>query len=315
MKGLVERLGARLRSGGGDEHEGPLVSGARAAGIVAVLLLASAPLVLAYSTLVLTSFADTIVSNPWVRVDWTIENWLRFFRGELSPTAAQVYTPGDILRFIWNTFFVAAGVTLVVLAASVTSAYAFSRMSFRGRVTGLKGLLMLHAFPGVALIVGVYTMYIWLLDAIPKDYRLAYSFAFVIIARASLEIPMAIWILKGFFDRVPWELEWAVIIDGGSRWTALRHAVLPLVKPGIAAVAIFAFLAGWEDLIYVMVFLPPEEKTLATYIESQLAGGSLETSYLPIVAAAGTLYLLPTILFFVTTQRLLLETMSGGLKG
>ena len=91
--------------------------------------------------------------------------------------------------------------------------------------------------------------------------------------------------------------------------------MLPIVKPGIAAVAIFAFLAGWEDLIYVLVFLPPTEKTLATYIEGQLSSGSLETTYLPIVAAAGTLYLIPTIAFFILTQRLLLETMSGGLKG
>ncbi len=305
----------RLRRGGGDETEGPLVRGRKALMIIAALLAASLPLIMAYSTLILTSFANTIVSNPWVKVDWTIENWVRFFRGELAPTGAAIYTTREILGWILNTFIVAAGVTLVVLASSVTSAYAFSRMNFRWRVGGLRLLILLHAFPGVALIVGVYAVYVYLQAFIPREYNVAYSFTWVILARASLEIPMAIWILKGFFDRVPWELEWSVLVDGGSRWTALRHAVLPLVKPGIAAVAIFAFLAGWEDLIYVLVFLPPDQKTLATYIEGQLAGASLETTYLPIVAAAGTLYLLPTILFFVATQRLLLETMSGGIKG
>ena len=316
MVSLVRpRIPLRRGGKGVDETEGPLVRGSRAAILIAILLLASTPLILAYSTLILTSFANTIVSNPWVKVDWTIENWVKFFRGELSPTAGRVYSPRDIAMFIVNTLIVAAGVTVVVLAASLTSAYAFSRMNFRGRVDALRFLILLHAFPGVALIVGVYAMYIWLQEYVPRDAILAYSFLFVIIARASLEIPMSIWILKGFFDRIPWELEWAVIVDGGSRWTAFRKVVLPLVKPGIAAVAIFAFLAGWEDLIYVLVFLPPEVKTLATYIEGQLAGGSLETTYLPIVAAAGTLYLLPTIIFFVATQRLLLETMSGGLKG
>ena len=312
---LPVRLPLGIGGGGRDETEGPLVRGSKAAAIIVALLAASSPLILAYSTLILTSFANTIVSNPWVNVDWTLENWARFFRGELSPTGARIYTTRDILHMIWNTVLVAAGVTVVVLAASVTSAYAFSRMNFRWRLGGLRFLILLHAFPGVALIVGVYAVYVYLQGFIPREYQVAYSFAYVILARASLEIPMAIWILKGFFDRVPWELEWAVLVDGGSRWTALRHAVLPLVKPGIAAVAIFAFLAGWEDLIYVLVFLPPDQKTLATYIEGQLAGGALETTYFPIVAAAGTLYLLPTILFFVATQRLLLETMSGGIKG
>ena len=313
----VPRLGSILaRRGGGDETEGPMVRGPWAAIIVAALLAASAPIILSYLTLVLTSFSNTIVSNPWAVAEFTIENWKAFFRGELSPTRAAIYSTWDIIRMIINTAIVAAGVTVVVLAASVTSAYAFSRIKFRWRMGGMKLLLMLHAFPGVALIVGVYAVYYYLLvTLIPREYYTLYSFAFVIVARASLEIPMAIWILKGFFDRVPWELEWAVLVDGGSRWTALWKVVLPVVKPGIAAVAIFAFLAGWEDLIYVMIFLPAHAKTLATYIEGQLAGASIETSYLPIIAAAGTLYLIPTIIFFVFTQRLLLETMTGGIKG
>ncbi len=311
---VLDRLLPRKREE--DETEGPMVRGARAWILIGALFLATAPLILAYMTLIMTSFADTIVSNPWVRFDFTMENWAKFFRGELSTTRAQVYTTGEILRMIANTGIVAAGVTAVVLAASVTSAYAFSRINFRWRMGAMKLLLLLHAFPGVALIVGVYAMYYYtLVKYVPREHLVLYSFFFVVVARASLEIPMAIWILKGFFDKVPWELEWAVLVDGGSRWTALRHAVLPIVKPGIAAVAIFAFLAGWEDLIYVMVFLPPTEKTLATFIESQLASGSLETSYLPVMAAAGTLYLIPTILFFVFTQRLLLETMTGGIKG
>ena len=298
------------------EPEEPLATGMEAVLIVSLLLLASIPLILAYTTLILTSFADTIVSNPWVHFHFTIDNWIAFFRGELSTTRARIYTTSQILWMIGNTIIVAAGVALVVLAGSITSAYAYSRMKYRWRMGTLKLLLLLHAFPGVALIVGVYTLYYYtLVKYVSLQHRLLYSFVFVIFARASLELPMSIWILKGFFDRVPWELEWAVIVDGGSRWTALRHAMLPLVKPGIAAVAIFAFLAGWEDLIYVMVFLPPQAKTLATFIEGQLAGGSLESSYLPILAAAGTLYLLPTILFFVFTQRLLMETMSGGVKG
>ncbi len=299
----------------GEEPGASLARGSLGVIIVVALLVASLPIIMTYTTLVLTSFANTIVSNPWVKFEFTVENWRLFMEGKLAPTSAIIYTTTDIIKIVVNTGIVAFGVMLVVLASSVTSAYAFSRMKFMWRAGMMKLLIVLHAFPGVALIVGVYAIYVFIKTYIPRDYDVYYAYVFVILARASLEIPMAIWILKGFFDKVPWELEWATLVDGGSRFTALRHAVLPIVKPGIAAIAIFAFLAGWEDLIYVLVFLPPQQKTLATYIESQLGSGSLETTYLPVVAAAGTLYLIPTIAFFVFTQKLLLETMSGGLKG
>ena len=188
-------------------EEGPLARGVWGAVIVLALLFASLPIIVTYSTLILTSFANTIVSSPWVKFELTLENWRLFLEGKLAPTAGVVYTSSDILRFIFNTFLVAAGVTIVVLLASVTSAYAFSRMNFLFRAGLLRLLILLHAFPGVALIVGVYAIYVFLNSYIPREYNVYYSFIFVIIARASLEIPMAIWILKGFFDRVPWELE------------------------------------------------------------------------------------------------------------
>jgi len=207
-----------------------------------------------------------------------------------------------------------------VVAAATPAAYAFSRMNFRGRASLMRFLILLHAFPGVALIIGVYAIYVYTYRALAESrlasdmLLLAYAFLYVIVARASLEIPMSTWLMKGFFDRIPWEVEWAAIVDGASRLRAFREVMLPLVKPGLAALSIFAFMAGWEELIYVVVFLPQNAPTLASYIHYQLSGGALETSYFPIVAAAAVVYLIPTILFFVFTQRLLLEAMSGGVK-
>ncbi|GAB6147984.1 carbohydrate ABC transporter permease [Stetteria hydrogenophila] len=334
---IPRRLRWRNEKDGGrgrerSEWEEPLAKGRSAAVIVLALLLASSPLLLSYGFLVLTSFADTVVFTPFIdfKVDWTIENYKMFFQGKLTPAAGQVYSTRDVLEFIANTFIVAAGVTAVVLASSVPAAYAISRVNFKWRTGLMRLLMLLHAFPGVALIIAVYFIYIYsrspLYNALRElaeaglasralltSFDVLYSFLFVIVARASLEVPMSIWLMKGFFDRIPWELEWAAIVDGASRFTVFRRIVLPLVKPGIAALAIFSFLAGWEDLIYVYVFLP--KTTLATFIHSQLSGGSLETAYLPVVAAAAVIYLIPTLVFFVATQRLLLETMWGGLKG
>ncbi len=296
-----------------------LRSARRAYLLAAVLGLISLPLAMLYILLVLSSFADRILTGLDVfAAKYSLENWRLFLEGRVAPAAGRLYTTMDILLTVVNTAIVALGVTAVVVFTSVLAGYAFSRLRFRWRRGLMTFIILLHAFPGVALIIAVYAIYIWSSRPFQDEptAMIAYAFAYTILARASLELPMSIWLMKGFFDRIPWEVEWSALVDGASRLRTWWQIILPQVKPGIAALAIFAFLAGWEDLIYVHVFLylgtAGEVKTLATLIEELTA--NLETAYLPIVAAAGTLYLIPTILFFVLTQKLLLEAYSGGLK-
>lgn len=279
------------------------------------LLLASLPLFTVYFVLIASSFSKHMVTSLSPdRLRPTLENWILFFQGKLTTAAGRIYSVWDILRFIFNTFLVAIGVSLICTITSTLAGYAFSRIKFIGRSFLMQFLILLHAFPGVALIIAVYAFYIHTKLMVPRSLWVTYAFIYVIIARAALEVPMSIWIMKGFFDKIPWEVEWSAIVDGASRIRVWREIMLPLVKPGIAAVAIFSFLAGWEDLIYVLVFLPPTEKTLATYIDSLLAEGSLEFVHLPIVAAAGTFYLLPTIMFFVIARKLMIQAAAGGIK-
>ncbi len=278
----------------------------------------SIPLVLIYLLLVLSSFANRLLSGPDIlQASYSLSNWIMFFSGKLSPSSGRLFTPKDIIMIIINTLIVALGVMVVVVIVSVMAGYAFSRMKFYGRTSLMEFLILLHAFPGVALIIAVYAIYVKTLSLFPANTSssalVAYRFFYTIIARASLEVPMSIWLMKGFFDKIPWELEWSALVDGASRIGTWWKVLLPLVKPGIAALSIFSFLAGWEDLIYVHVFLYISGiRTLATFIEEVV--GNIEMTYLPAVAAAGTLYLLPTIIFFVLTQRLLVEAMSGGVK-
>ncbi len=282
------------------------------------LAIVSLPLLLIYVLLVLSSFANRLLSGPDIlEASYSLYNWRMFFSGLLSPASGKLFTTKDILIIIVNTLVVALGVMIVVVVASVMAGYAFSRIKFYGRESLMEFLILLHAFPGVALIIAVYAIYVKTLSIFPQSTLpsalIAYRFFYTIIARASLEIPMSIWLMKGFFDKIPWELEWSALVDGASRIRTWWKVLLPLVKPGIAALSIFSFLAGWEDLIYVHVFLYIGGiRTLATFIEETV--GNIETAYLPVVAVAGTIYLLPTIVFFIATQRLLVEAMSGGVK-
>jgi len=277
--------------------------------------IASLPIIILYSVLFLSSFSKEMITGLSLRdFKFTIENWVMFFSGKLMTTQAAIRTYKDILRYIFNTFIVGIGVGAIVTLTNVMAGYAFSRIKFKGRKTLMQFLILLHAFPGVALIIAVYAIYVLLKLQIPNQYWNTYSFVYVVVARAALEVPMGVWIMKGFFDKIPWEIEWSALVDGASRIRVWWEIVLPLVKPGIATIAIFSFLAGWEDLIYVHVFLPPTQKTLATYVESLLSEGSLEIVHLPAVAAAGTFYLLPTILFFIFARSYMLQTSMGGIK-
>ncbi len=316
LAGLLGSLKPRRRRRQPTE-ELPLASRAVGYTVIAALLAASLPIILSYTLLVELSFSASFIATPFEKTSFTLENWRLFFQGRLAPTAAQIYTPSYIRRMILDTLIVALGVMGVVVASATPAAYAFSRMNFRGRGALMRFLILLHAFPGVALIIGVYAIYVYTYRRLALGLHageaalLAYAFLYVIVARASLEIPMSTWLMKGFFDRIPWEVEWAALIDGASRLRVFTRIMLPLVKPGLAALSIFSFMAGWEELIYVVVFLPSKAPTLASYIHSQLSGGAIETAYLPVVAAAAVVYLIPTILFFVFTQSLLVEAAEG----
>ena len=125
--------------------------------------------------------------------------------------------------------------------------YYLSRFDFRGRAGYLKGLLVLHAFPAMTLIIPIFLMMYWigLLDTLTG----------VILVIAALELPFAIFVMKGFFDAVPWDIEMSAMTDGASRRQAFCMVVLPQVKIGMMAIAIFAFLRGWEEYVFVRTLL------------------------------------------------------------
>ncbi len=274
--------------------------------IIAVILAVSLPLIIGYSLMILSSFNKNMVTDLNIRpTDWTLMNWIMLFQGR---TALFAGVRVDILQIILNTLIVALGVSALVTIVGALTGYTVSRMNFPGRRTFMVVLILLHAFPGSILVVGVYFIYRLFIPS-PELVHI-YSFFYVIVARASIEIPMATWLMKGFFDMIPWEIEWSAIIDGASRFKVWWKILLPMIKPGVAAVMLFGFLAGWMDLIYVRTFLA--QPTLATFIE---ANANAEYAYLPLVAAAGTLYLLPTILFFIFAQRLIFTISVSGIKG
>lgn len=150
--------------------------------ITIAILMASIPLFLAFSLLVLSSFSKEMMTDLGLRsFRFTIENWINVLQEKLAFTGG---IRQNILKYTFNTALVALGVAGVVTLISALSGYALSRMNFRGRKFLL--LLMLHAFPGVALIVGVYLLYRISLPSSPSLVT-TFSFMYVIVARAALD--------------------------------------------------------------------------------------------------------------------------------
>ena len=157
--------------------------------VILAILLASLPLILGFSLLMLSSFSREMVTNlDLSSFHFTLENWINVFQGKHAITGG-IRT--NILRITFNTLVVALGVSGVVTFISALAGYSLSRIDFRGRKHMMVLLLILHAFPGVALIVGVYLLYRLTFPQNPDVIRL-YSFFYVILARAALEIPMSV---------------------------------------------------------------------------------------------------------------------------
>jgi inositol-phosphate transport system permease protein len=195
-----------------------------------------------------------------------------------------------------NTLLFALTSGLIVTTICMLAGYALSRIEFRGKDFFLVLQLFLHAIPGKILLIAIFFLLFYL--------NLLYKISGVALARASLEIPLGIWIAKGFFDGVPWDVERAAMVDGCTRFQVWRRIFLPLVRPGIAAVFIWGFLFAWHDFIYVYTLLPGTVKLMSTLIQSLVATEVIDYGYL---AALSLVYMIPPLFLFMFLQRSLLR--------
>jgi inositol-phosphate transport system permease protein len=204
-----------------------------------------------------------------------------------------------------NSLVFSVAVALVVVVVSSMAAYAISRLSFPGRSLYLGLVLVLHAFPAVSLIIAIFY--------ILRLLGLFDTLAGVILVKASLELPLGIWLMKGFFDSLSWEMEMAALVDGMSRWTLFWKIALPLVRPGVLALGTFSLLSAWGEFILPFTLIVSTRSwTMAVYLQSFL--GEVFTDY-RMAAAAGLIYALPVVVLFLLGQRYLLNVYSGGIKG
>ena len=206
-----------------------------------------------------------------------------------------------------NSLFVAGFTTVIVTTIGSLAGYYISRFKFPLRVAMLRSVLLLHAFPAMTLIVPLFIV-LWkigLLDSL-------WGVMFVLVG---IELPFAVFIMKGFFDAVPWEIEMSALADGASRRQAFVKVVLPQVTNGMIAVAVFSFIRGWEEYVFMLTFLIKNSNwTMSLYLFFITEENALGIDF-GLVSAVSVFYVMPSLVLYVIAQKYLLQMSVGGVKG
>ncbi|MDA0989268.1 MAG: carbohydrate ABC transporter permease [Verrucomicrobia bacterium] len=266
--------------------------------IVLFLSLMSLPLVVMYAFQIVDSVASPEPGSI-MPTELNLSNW-RFLWEKTDHGRPNVW------QVTLNTFIFAATTALAVCTFSLTAAYALSRLNFPGRRFFLGGLIVLHAFPTITLIIAIFIVlqYLGLYDTL----------AGLILVKAAFELPFGIWIMKGFYDNVPWEIEMAGVQDGASRFRVWWQLVLPQVQPGLSALLIISFLSGWSEFILPLVLAPGAgAQVLSTYMNSVIVSDT-NVDY-GLFKAIGMFYAIPVILIYLIFQNQLMNIYGGGTKG
>ncbi|ACR79692.1 MULTISPECIES: carbohydrate ABC transporter permease [Kosmotoga] len=265
--------------------------------IYTILIVVSLPIVLGYLWLFLSSFSENMKYGI-IPTKLTLHNW-RFLWESIAGYP-------NIWHITLNTLIVALMVMFLELFITSFAGYALSRFKFKGRRTMLMGILVLHSFPSVSLLVAIYYVL--------KVLGLINNLWGVILLKAALEIPWGAWIMKGFYDQLPWELEWAGVVDGYSRIQVFFKVILPLVKPGLAVTAIFGFLSGWGEFIFINTFILDQQTWTLSRLIKGVIGDFRFVDY-GLLTAVSLFYMLPTLVFYLFTNKYLLEVNITGTKG
>lgn len=205
---------------------------------------------------------------------------------------------------IWDSVIIAVGSTALAITISTLASYALSRIDFRGRHHFVGWVLSTRMMPPVAVAIPMFFMF--------RDFGLMDTHIGIILIHGLMNLPLAVLLMKSFFDDIPKEIDESAIVDGVSRWTIFRRIVLPMAKGGIAATAVLCFIFSWTEFLFVLTLTQTGLKTVpvvaTTFVTSTgTAWGNM--------AALGAVAMIPAFIFILLVQKQLVRGLTlGSLK-
>ena len=212
-----------------------------------------------------------------------------------------------LVRSMWNSLQISVASTVLVLIVSLPVAYALARFRSRLRPVTNGWILVSQVFPVILIVIPLFM--------ILRPLHLTNTIPGVVIVYMVWSMPFALWMLQGYVAAVPRELEEAASVDGASRVRTIVSIVMPLLRPGLIATAMFTFISAWNEFFFALVLLQdPELKTLPLVL-ARFVGAEGQVQFGPL-AAASVLATVPSLVFFAFLQRRLTSgLLSGAVKG
>lgn len=218
-----------------------------------------------------------------------------------------IFGRGQALTLLRNSIFAVGTAVLLALAICSMGGYALSRARFRFKRALMFAILLVQIIPGTATVLPLYL--------IMRELHLLNSLWGVILGMTAGAIPFMLWVMKGFIDTVPIELEEAAFLDGASQWQALTRVVFPLTLPGIGAASILAFNGAWSTFFLPLILLSDADKFVMPLglFRALIAYTNLDYGMLNAMAL---IYMLPSFLIFIFARQYLIKgTMAGAMAG
>jgi multiple sugar transport system permease protein len=261
-------------------------------GLAALTLFAMLPFVWVFLASFKTRaelYATPIVYLP---AALSVANYVEAWTSKLTPFS----------RFFANSLWVSSVTMVATTLVSILAGYALARFRFAGRQTFLLIFLATQMFPAVLLIAPLLSQW-YALGLIDTYQALIYS-------NFSFTVPFTVWMLVGYFESIPIELEESAMLDGCNRFGALCRVVLPLAAPGVAATAIFAFVASWSELLFAITFTSQTEmRTLSAGLLFMVGQYEIQWGQL---SAGVIISTVPVAILFTYLQRHLIQGLSAG---
>ena len=246
---------------------------------------------------------------------WMVVSALRrprdTFETSVIPTPFSVQSFIDVFdpknafaRALANSIFVAGATTLLTLIIGILTAYALARLEFRGKSLALSIIIATSMFPGIALVVPLFKLFI--------DINWINTYQALIFPAMSFALPLAVWNLTAFFRQMPAELEQAAMIDGCTQGQAFRKVILPIAAPGVFTTAIIVFVAAWNEYIIALTMTNKSDYRTATVAVTFFTGTTGRDIPFGSIMAAGVILTVPLLIMVLIFQRRIVSGLTAG---
>lgn len=227
-----------------------------------------------------------------------------FFSLDISfESYAKILSNAKYMGYFKNSFIVATATVFITSCLAIPAGYAFSRYKFPGRSGFLAILMSSQIFPVVVMMITIYAFFM--------RFHLLNTHVGLILADVASALPLAITMIKSYFDTIPRSLDEAARIDGAGRLQSLWHIIMPLIKPGIVAIAIYTFLGSWDDYLMASIVMQKTEMRTITVGIAEAFFGEYSYDYAGMMAfvVCGAL---PIVVTFTALQKHLIAGLTAG---